>query len=270
MSDQERLARFIDVGREAVDDFVGLLESLPPEDWSVPTDLPGWDVKAVASHVAHLESVLAGFPQPNVAVALSEHMTAMTSTYTEQGVAARRESTPAELIAEIREAAAVRFAELAENPPTDAKFVPDTGVPLEWSWNTLLRNRPLDVWMHEQDVRRAVGMPGGMDAPAALHTITYYAEGLGYIVAKRAAAVPGTTVVLAIDGVGPIAVAVTDDHKGIFLSELPGEPTVRLDLDPESFVVLVGGRRSPRPGAVRVSGDEQIASRILSHLNTTP
>ncbi|AWB89622.1 maleylpyruvate isomerase family mycothiol-dependent enzyme [Salinibacterium hongtaonis] len=270
MSDQRLLAGYIDVGRAAIDDFVQLLESLPPEDWSVPTDLPGWDVKAIASHVAHLESVLAGFSQPDVAVEPSEHMTAMTSSYTEQGVAARRESTPAELIAEIREASAARFAELAANPPTDAQVVPDTGVPLEWSWNTLLRNRPLDVWMHEQDVRRAVGQPGGMDAAAAVHTITYYAEGLGYIVAKRAAAAPGTTVVLAIDGVDPIAVAVTDERKGVFLSELPGEPTVRLELDPESFVVLVGGRRAPRHGAVRVSGDEQLASRILANLNTTP
>ena len=38
------------------------------------------------------------------------------------------------------------------------------GVP--WNWRTLLRNRPLDVWMHEQDVRRAVGRPGGMDTVA--------------------------------------------------------------------------------------------------------
>jgi uncharacterized protein (TIGR03083 family) len=31
--------------------FADVLDSLSPEEWAAPTDCPGWDVKAVASHV---------------------------------------------------------------------------------------------------------------------------------------------------------------------------------------------------------------------------
>ena len=91
--------------------------------------------------------------------------------YTEQGVVARRDATPDELINEIREAATARHTALLADPPTDGSAKPERifgGIP--WDWQTLLRNRPLDVWMHEQDVRRAVGRPGDLDtARGAAH-----------------------------------------------------------------------------------------------------
>ena len=57
--DQDLLSGYADVWWQAIDDFTRLLESLDPEDWDRPTDLAGWDVRAVASHVAHLERVRA-------------------------------------------------------------------------------------------------------------------------------------------------------------------------------------------------------------------
>ena len=45
--------------------------------------------------------------------------------------------------------------------------------------------------MHEQDVRRAVGRPGGLDTAPAQHTADYLLEGMGMVLAKRAAAPPG-------------------------------------------------------------------------------
>ena len=53
------------------------------------------------------------------------------------------------------------------------------------------RTGPLDVWMHEQDIRRAVGRPGGLDSAAAAHTAGVFARGLGYVVGKRIAPPPG-------------------------------------------------------------------------------
>ena len=60
MTDRERLAGYVDVWWQAVNDFTGLLEQIPAEQWSTPTDLDGWDVHAVAAHIAHLEGILAG------------------------------------------------------------------------------------------------------------------------------------------------------------------------------------------------------------------
>ncbi|MGA8248281.1 MAG: maleylpyruvate isomerase family mycothiol-dependent enzyme, partial [Nocardioides sp.] len=200
-SDRERLAGYVEVWWQAVEDLIRLLEQVPAEQWSTPTDLPGWDVHACAAHTAHLESVLAGGPEETIELDVPPHAAGLMGRYTEQGVVARRDRTPAELIDEIRVSTNKRRAQLLADPPTDASAKPAVifgGV--DWSWELLLRNRPLDVWMHEQDVRRALGLPGGLDSPAAQHTADYLLESLGMVLAKRAAAPPGSTLVAEVGG----------------------------------------------------------------------
>ena len=155
----------------------------------------------VAAHTAHLEAILAGSPEETVDVGQPGHVTGLMGLYTEQGVVARKDRTPDELITEIRESATARHTALLADPPTDGHASPPrifAGV--GWDWDRLLRNRPLDVWMHEQDVRRAVGRPGGLDGPAAAHVVDYLSESLGYVLAKKVGAAPGTTVLLAVAG----------------------------------------------------------------------
>jgi uncharacterized protein (TIGR03083 family) len=271
MTDRERLAAYVDVWWQAVNDFTALLEQIPADRWSTPTDLDGWDVKAIASHIAHLEGILAGAPEETVDVGEPEHVTGLMGLYTEQGVVARADKSPDHLINEIREAATKRHTALLADPPTDGAAKPDQifgGI--GWDWNTLLRNRPLDVWMHEQDVRRAVGIPGGLDSPAAQHTADYLAESLGFVLAKRVGAPAGTTVVLEIAGRDPVGFAVNANGRGERLAELPSHPTVRLVTDRESFIVLAGGRRTPEAGSVVVTGDSVLGQQILDTLAVTP
>ncbi|WP_244930430.1 maleylpyruvate isomerase family mycothiol-dependent enzyme [Nocardioides sp. W7] len=270
MDDQQRLAAYVEVWKQAVDDFVALLESLPEQDWSLPTDLPGWDVRAVASHTAHLEGILAGGPEETAEVGEPAHVSGFLGLYTEIGVVNRRELPVSEIVEEIRQAAKTRYAMLRADPPTDASAKPEVifgGVP--WSWETLLRNRPLDVWMHDQDVRRAVGRPGGMDGEPARHTAEYLAEALGFVLAKKVGATPGTTAVLELAGSEPFAFTVNDAGRGERLPAVPPSPQVTLRMDRESFVCLAGGRR-PAPGPVAVEGDAELGQRILDSLATTP
>lgn len=271
MSDQELLAGYVAVWWQAVNDFTGLLEKIPAEQWTTPTDLPGWDVRAIAAHIAHLEGILAGAPEETVDVGEPAHVTGLMGLYTEQGVVARADRTPDELINEIREAATKRHTALLADPPDDASARPQRifgGI--GWDWNTLLRNRPLDVWMHEQDVRRAVGSPGGMDSPAAKHTADYLAESLGYVLAKRVGAPAGTTAVLEVAGSDPIAFTVNEAGRGERLAEIPAQPTVALSTDRESFIEIAGGRRAPEPGSVVVTGDPHLGHQLLDTLAVTP
>jgi uncharacterized protein (TIGR03083 family) len=271
MSDRERLAGYVDVWWEAIDDFTRLLEKLPAEEWALPTDLEGWDVHACAAHTAHIEAVLAGAPEETVQVASGAHVTSLAQAYTEQGVAARRDATPDELINEIRESATKRRTSLLADPPDDGTArPPKTPGDVPWDWQTLLRNRPLDVWMHEQDVRRAVGRPGGLDTPAAQHTTDYLLEGMGMVLARRAGAPAGSTLVVEVEGSAPAAFEVTDNGRGAPLAEVPDDPTVRLTLGRETFVVLAGGRRPPTGLAMMMSGDQGLALRILSGMALTP
>ena len=172
MTQAERLSRLVAVWWEAVDSFTQLLEEVGEDQWRAPTDLPGWDVHAVAAHTAHLEALLAGRPHDDVEVADAPHAHGAMGQFTEQGVLARRQESPDALIVEIRESATARHTQLLADPPSD----PDAPAPgvfgaIGWSTGLLLRNRPLDVWMHEQDVRRAIGRPGNLDSAPAVHAV---------------------------------------------------------------------------------------------------
>lgn len=270
MSDQERLGGYIDVWWQAINDFTELLEEIPAEQWSAPTDLAGWDVRAVASHIAHLESVLAGTPEETVDIGSPDHVTDLMSAYTEQGVVSRRDHEPDDIINEIRESATRRHTRLLTDPPTDASARPDHVFGgIGWDWQTLLRNRPLDVWMHEQDVRRAVARPGGMDSLAAQHTTDYLAESLPVVVARRVGAPSGTSVVLEVEGSAPVAVLVDENGRGRRIDP-PADPAVRIRTDRENFILLAGGRCPPVDGSVIVEGDTELGARIVDTLAVTP
>ena len=269
MDDRQRLSGYVDVWWGSVRSFTDLLDDLADDDWRRPTDLPGWDVHACAAHTAHLEAVLAGEPEEALSADPTDGASSLISMYTEQGVVARQDRTPAELVEEIRRAATARYARLLSDPPTDGRVKPTpifSGV--GWDWQTLLRNRPLDVWMHEQDVRRAVDRPGGLDSPAAVHVVDYLAESLGYVLAKRAGAPAGTTLVLRVDGHDPVDFVVDESGRGRRLDDVPTAPTVGLAMDRESFIVAAGGRREP--GHVDVTGDVELAQRVLDRLAVTP
>ncbi|MGZ5405212.1 MAG: maleylpyruvate isomerase family mycothiol-dependent enzyme [Nocardioides sp.] len=269
--DAERLTGYVGVWWQAIDDFTTLLERLDESAWSRPTDLPGWDVRAVAAHIAHLESLAAGGQHDEVEIGEPAHVRGPMGTFTEQGVVARRDRSPDELINEIRSSATTRHTALLADPPTDpAATAPGLFGMIGWSTETLLRNRPLDVWMHEQDVRRAVGRPGNLDGPAGVHAADYLAESLGFVLAKKAGAPAGATAVLEIDGHAPYACRVTDQNRGERLADPPAEPTTRLAMSRGTFIELAGGRRAPGDGAVRIEGDADLGQRIVAALAVTP
>ncbi|KRB78597.1 hypothetical protein ASE01_04925 [Nocardioides sp. Root190] len=271
MSDSELLSGYVDAWWTSIQDFLVLLEDLAPEDWARPTDLAGWDVKAVASHTAHLESLLAGGPDESAEVGEAPHITSPMGQFTEIGVITRREREPASIVEEIREVTARRYAALQADPPTDgAAPAPGLFGMIGWNTRTLLRNRPLDVWMHEQDIRRAVDRPGGLDSPGARHTADYLVEAFGFVVGKKVGPPAGTTAVLEVEGSPPITVEIGPDGRGRRAEVTPSDPTVRVAMDRESFIVLAGGRRAAAPGAVVVSGDEDLGRRIVDQLATTP
>ncbi len=267
----EQLTAYVAVWWQAIDDLTTLLEQVADEDWSTPTDLPGWDVHAVAAHTAHLEALLAGAEHDQVEIGEPAHVHGAMGQFTEQGVVARRDRTPDELINEIRSSATARHTGLLAEPPTDPT-APAPGVFGQIGWDTVrvLRNRPLDVWMHEQDVRRALDRPGNLDSPAALHTADYLAESLGYVVGKRVGAPAGTTVVLEVVEHAPVAVAVGDDGRAARLPEVPAEPTTRIRTDRGTFVLLAGGRRPVPAGAVVVEGDDALGRRVADSFAVTP
>lgn len=273
VSDAERLWHLIEVWQQAAAEAVELLRSLEGADWSRPTDLPGWDVRAVAAHLAHLESDLAGNAQDQVEVPEAAHVSGFMGQFTEAGPVARASWPVSRIIDELESSVAKRYAELTANPPTDAG-APGPGFAglMGWTWHTLLSNRPLDIWMHEQDIRRATGRPGGLETAAAAHVASVFASSLPFVLGKKVGAVPGATVVLEITGAQrrTLAATVADNGRGTALSEPPAEPTTSITLDFECWVTLAGGRRRPEVVKVAMSGDTALGRRVLENLAVTP
>ena len=136
----------------------------------------------------------------------------------------------------------------------------------------MLSNRLLDVWMHEQDIRRAVGRPGGMTGPGAEHTVATFTRSFPYAVGKRVAPPTGTTVVLEVTGVSPVHLVVEIDEAGraVPTTNEAAEPSVALRMDVEAFVMLAGGRRPVPDLGVEVRGDEELGRRLLEAMAVTP
>lgn len=266
------LAGLVETWHRAATDVVALLRSLDEADWRRTTDLPGWDVRAVACHLAHLESELAGNPQRHVEVPELPHVRGLMGQFTEAGVLARADLSPAEIVDELEASVATRYAALQSDPPQDAGAPgPGFAALVGWSWRTLLSNRPLDLWMHEQDIRRAVGRPGGLDSPAAAHTVGVLAAALPYVLGKRVGAQPGQSAALVVTGAQPLRVAaeIGEDGRGAPRADTE-TTTTRLTLDAEDFLVRAGGRRGPDEVAAVIEGDEDLGRRVLAGLATTP
>ena len=266
------LVELVETWHRTCTDFVALVRDLPEELGDLPTDLDGWSVKDNVAHTAHLEAVLAGAPEETLHVEEAPHLRGLMGYYTEQGVMARRDRDLASLADEIENAVATRYAALRSDPPTDGSAPPPkTPGDVPWDTRTLLSNRPLDVWMHEQDVRRAIDRPGGYDTPAAAHVMRVLGRALPMVVGKRLAPPPGTTVRLVVPEAGLAwTVRVGEDGRAAPVTDPDEIPGTTVALTPEDFVVLGGGRRGPETTHPLIEGDEELGRRLLACLAVTP
>jgi len=268
-----RLASYGDVWWAAVEDLLTLIADVPDDAWTTPTDLAGWDAHAVLAHLAHLEAVAVDTPHTPVDIGDAPHVRNDMGRFTEEGVVARRERSPAELVDELRTATATRRAALVATPPTEPTApAPTVYGAIGWDTETFLGNRPLDVWMHEQDLRRAFGRPGGLQGVPAAYCTQKLLRSLPYVVGKRVAPPAGTTVVLSVGELPPVGVEIGDDGRArpLDVDGLPGDPTTRLATDLETFTLAAGGRRPVDVSRWQVSGDADLASRVLENLAVTP
>ena len=100
------LEPFVQAWHGTADDLLDLLPSLSDDDWSQPTDLPGWTVHDVAAHLAHLEAVLAGHDTARPVTRAGGR--GPSADYTQAGVDARADRSPDELIDELRRSVEAR------------------------------------------------------------------------------------------------------------------------------------------------------------------
>jgi uncharacterized protein (TIGR03083 family) len=140
------------------------------------------------------------------------------------------------------------------------------------TYGRFMRIRHFDCYLHEHDMRSAVGAddrlaPSHLDS--ALDEVT---TGLGFVVGKRAGMPPGSRVRIAITGPVSREFLIAVDERAAVVDTLDGPATVELEMPAMVFLRLTGGREDAAPHLdvdVTLHGDRELASRLAEHLAFT-
>lgn len=246
---------------------------LSEEEWKGATDVPGWTVQDHLSHLIGTERMLQGLDAaPARATADEPHVRNPIGDFNENEVAARRHLLGAEVLAEWDELVTLR-TETLRGGDADYYAQPMTTPTGPGTMADFLHIRVLDCWVHEQDIRRAVGRPGGLDTDAAAHTVDRLLRTVPIVVGKRAACPVGGAVRIAVTGgvERDVVCEVHDDGRARFVEQPSADPLVTITLGTEAFVVLACGRRGPDDqvvaGAMAIDGDAELGRRVVDNFN---
>jgi uncharacterized protein (TIGR03083 family) len=253
----------------SLDDLLG---SLDDEDWSAPTDCPGWSVQDTVAHILGTELMMAGRPAPEVEVPDAAHLRNDIGRMNEAYIIERRDRTPQEVLAEYRAVVAERDAAVAalDQDAIDAESWTPAGMA---TLGRFLQIRVFDTWIHEQDIRTAVGREGHLEGPSVTRTLAEVANGIGFVVGKKAGAPDGASVRFRLTSPDPATIDVLVDGRAKVVDDLPGPPTTTVTTDTGTFMRLVAGRR-PGPeavaaGTVTLEGDTELGDRVLAVIGYT-
>lgn len=242
---------------------------LTEEQWKSPTDCPGWTVQDNLSHIVAFESTMAGRPATSHRAEPKDYVKNPIGEANENEIDARRQMLGSSVLAEWNEVAVARLAQLrsADDDYFEAPAMTPTG---PGTVADFLHIRVLDCWVHEQDMRRAVGKPGHLSGSAAEHTIDRLIRTIPIVVGKRAGTPDGNSVVIDITGgvQRHIICSVADGRASIGSVE-PEAPLARLTMDTETFLVLATGRRTAEQVGtnVEIAGDKGLGDKIIASLN---
>jgi uncharacterized protein (TIGR03083 family) len=257
-------------------DLDALLTPLPAIEWDT-TVLPGWDVHDTLAHIIGTERMLEHgpdnmrehVPAPSGGGDKSHVRNAIGQT-NEAWVDALRPLGHDELLAEFRAVTGRRSAVL--EAMSDEEFETEGWTPAgRGPYGRFMRIRVFDCWMHEQDIRHAVGRPGGEGGPVAEECLEEVRAALGFIVGKQAGAPDGSSVTIALDGPVQRSLHVVVDGRATVRDTLDAPATATLQMPSALFMRLVGGRIEPSSakGRVTVLGDVELGHRVLDNLAFT-
>lgn len=258
----------IDMLLQVWDSLDGLCETLTEPQWKTMTECPGWTVQDTLSHLVSSEKGLHGEAPTSHRASDLSHVKNPIGEFNEHEIDSRRGRSGAEVFAEWQDIAAKRRHTLTT--AGDDYFAREMMTPTgPGTFADFLHIRVMDAWVHEQDIRRALHMPGNEGGAAAEHSIGRFVRSLPMVVGKRGKAPDGS--VVTIDITGPVKRTfhiATTAGKAAHVDSA-SNPACHISLDSNTYVALCCGRQFWNPGDTRVSisGDAELAGRILSGFN---
>lgn len=251
--------------------IAALCEPFSEREWKLATDCPKWSVQDHLAHMVGTESRLAGRPVPDHTPQDVAHVHNDIGRGNEVWVDFLRPRSGADVLAAFREVTAARLRRLRSMSADD--FSEPTQTPVgPGTVRDFMVIRIFDCWVHEQDVRRAVGQPGHMEGAVVVHSMDRMARAMPFVVGKKAGAPDGTTVVFDVTGaVGRTVSIGVDGGRARFLDMPADSPNVRLTMDVETFTCLGNGRwegsHALASNKVRIDGDRRLGETIVAGMN---
>ncbi len=256
------------------DSIDALLAELPEAEWRAPTPLPGWCVQAVVSHIIGTESFLDGMPapEPDIDVKALDHVRNDIGAMNECWVRHLGGQSGDSVLQQYRAVTEARRKVLQAMPEEDWNAETFTPAGPD-SYGRFMRIRVFDCWMHEQDIRMAIGRPSSdaeLAGSASRLSLGEVAATLGFVVGKLAKAPDGSRI--HFDLTGPLArsIRVNVEGRAQVVQDFGGlEPTATVRVDALQFTRLAGGRPMcpTRPQDVELGGERDVAARIVERLN---
>ncbi|MDL5202706.1 maleylpyruvate isomerase family mycothiol-dependent enzyme [Streptomyces sp. ALI-76-A] len=274
MSLHPTLQPYADAWTHSIDAISELVLPLVEGEWNRRTPCPGWSVRDVVSHVIGLDCEMLGDPRPIHTLPRDLfHVTNDHQRYMEMQVDVRRHHTAPEMTSELEYVVIRRNRQLrneSRDPGTKVRGPLGTELTLE----DAMRSHAFNVWVHEQDLRTALGHPGNLDSPGAHIARDVLLAALPDVVAVKADAPRSSAVVFDVHG--PIeflrTIRVDIQGRGTLESTPALGPAATLSLDWETYVRLACGRVTPEQAADRVKaeGDPALTGAILRNFSVTP
>lgn len=237
----------------AADAFYGMLRVLPAEDWDRPA-LRGLDVQGLVGHLTGVEEDVHRCLARDPGVAEASHV---GST---QAAADRQVGrSPAETLAEWRRAADRTIDLVQADGDLGAEFAVH-GMRLALSM--LLVVRAFELWIHENDIRHAAGLPPSVPDASTLSLMTRAAARLLPDAATRAGVSEPTSVHLVLTGPG-------GGTWDIPIGSSPAAPAeVTIVTDAVGFCRLVANRATADRLDLHITGDPGRAAAVLAAAST--
>jgi len=241
-------------------------QTLSEEQWKTFTQLPQWTVQDNLSHLVAFEANFQGISRPQHTAADKSHVKNELGSTNEDDVDARRSLLGAEVLAEWNEVTGLRLQALRS--ANAGYFAQEMMTPAgPGTMADFLHLRVLDCWTHEQDMRRALGVPGHQSGPSAEHTIDRLIRTLPIVIGKRAGTPEGQSVVIRItDHVTRLVAITVLNGRGQISNEEPPSSMCDISMNSDVFLQLATGRAEYEElsSDIKVSGDATHANRVLT------
>ena len=270
-SPREHIVSCLDIVWESISK---LCEPLTEAQWKLQTDCPGWSVQDQLSHIIGIESRLAGSPPLDHTPPESPNVKNPQGASNEADVDYRRSWSGSEALKEFNEVTAKRREMLRDI--TDDELAAETPNPTgRGTVADSMYIRVFDAWVHEQDIRRAVGVAGNFEGPVAQNSMNRMAGVMPYVVGRKASAPDGTTALFQITGPSGLTMSIgVTGGRASRLDSTPDKPTVTLEMDSETFLRLCAGRVDPddalKSDDVKIAGNLRLGEAIVGQMSFVP